>query len=144
MIMKLSCRNITCKVMMCMYVDEYAVSRTCSEGMVNICPPDIVFRQSDLANLTFFRHGSSCCLGTSSPLLGVEGIECFCQMDNCNGDLPHQIPNAGGLPSTTANRISTQSTIAQRKSSDGFSPQPIRKLSIVFVAIIAVLSIISW
>ena len=76
----------------------------------------------NLVNFTFFTYGNSCCYSISgtSDGLKIQTIACECQADNCNGDLPHQIPNAS------------------------FSPQAITELSIVVVATIAVLSIISW
>lgn len=129
------------------FIDYYSVIRDCTGfGLDSFirkqCPPNTITNEQ--GNYTYFSYGSSCCQWFRSTRTDTESMICQCQTDNCNGVLPHRMPNAGDMPSTIANRISAQSTIAQRKSSDGFSPQPIGKLSIVFVAMIAVLSIIRW
>src|SRR6218665_3207062 len=106
--------------------------------------------QDNELDSTFFSYGSSCChsqrVTTSSGAIS-HYISCQCQADNCNSDLPPlKIPSAGNPQSTTAKRIlnagNPPSTAANRISSAGFAPQPISKLFIVFVAKIAVLSII--
>lgn len=145
--------NIICKVTM--FIDYYYVLRNCSTSGVGLYyRPELggcitQDEQYGSINATYFAYGSGCCRVVSSTDIASQSkvINCECYADNCNGDLPHQIPNPGHLQSTTANRLSSagdqQSTRANKISSAGSLPQAISKLSIVFVAMIAVLSIIS-
>src|SRR6218665_2928685 len=84
-----------------MFLDSNYVSRNCTdqvEFQLDKCLTYSATENFFFANYKFFTSGSSCCFGVGggSSSIGstVQIIFCECQEDNCNGDLPHQIPNA--------------------------------------------------
>lgn len=119
--------------------EYHAVTRSCLSTFgfqVDLCLAYNDYEQYKQLNYTFFTYGSGCCYGYSGYLAEqpFQSIICFCQKDNCNGEMPNTMPNAGNQPSRPENK----------GLNVGFSLKPVSKLSIGLVALITVLSKIIW
>lgn len=112
------------------FLEYYAVSRECANDtnayQLDQCLVD--GENYTQYNYTFFTYGSSCCYSYTGVVNGViyqSFIFCLCRENDCNGDLPRNMP-ALQVPSACS------------------SLHPVIKLSIGVVAMITVLSKSSW